>query len=300
MGVGPDDMDQFALTDGFEDPVQWEKTIHQAFTDAEEDEAFADVLRCNFLEKDVGASFQRFQESRAPAAISKLLGRLGVSLEAHIADVGCGRGHLAFAINQLGYKNVTAMDPNSEWFTGTGYLKSRLDHNIKIVNSLDQWRNHRCFFDAVISSGTVHHWQHIPRIAIDLRRVIKPGGYWLMISEYFANTPREFLSALNNHPTATRYNSYEWAYPASAYVDLVQTSGFLLVGVIPHTYNGNEFASYSAPNDPELTKWVDENLTTPSGTVEAFWSAVDALRRTNGSPSVYLYPQVLIFQRVEV
>lgn len=200
IGVGSDDMDRFDLADGFEDPVQWEKTMHQAFKDAEEDEALAEVLRSNFLEKDLAASFQRFQDSRAPAAISKLLGRLGVSLEAPIADVGCGRGHLAFAIHRLGHKNVTAMDPNSEWFTGTGYLKSRSDHNIKIVNSLDQWRDHLCTFDAVVSSGTVHHWQHIPRIAIDLRRVIKPGGYWLMLSEYFANTPREFLTSLNSHP----------------------------------------------------------------------------------------------------
>jgi 2-polyprenyl-3-methyl-5-hydroxy-6-metoxy-1,4-benzoquinol methylase len=300
IGVAADDMDCFAFADGFEDPVQWERTIHQAFKDAEADEAFAEVLRSNFLEKDLADSFQRFQASRAPVAITRLLGRLGISLEAPIADVGCGRGHLAFAIHRLGHKNVTAMDPNSEWFTGTGYLKSRSDHNIKIVNSLDQWRDHRCFFDAVVSSGTVHHWQHIPCTTIDLRRVIKPGGYWLMISEYFANTPREFLSSINSHPTATRYRSYEWAYPASAYVDLVQTSGFLLVGVIPHTYNGNEFTTYSVPNDAGITKWVDENLTTPFGTVEAFWSEVDTLRRTSSSPGLYLYPQVLIFQRIEV
>jgi hypothetical protein len=121
-----------------------------------------------------------------------------------------------------------------------------------------------------------------------------------MISEFFANTPREFLALVNGHPTASRYHSYEWAYPASAYVDLVQTSGFNLVGVIPQKYHGNEFLGYSVPNDPDLSLWVDENLISPNGTVEAFWSEVDAFRRSCSGNHNYMTPQVLIFQRIGV
>lgn len=293
-------MDRFQLFDGFEDPKQWEGTIHLAFRDAEQDEALAKVLRYAFLEKDIGASFRRYQKSAAPQAISALLQRLGLSLESLVADVGCGRGHLAFALHKLGYSSVTAMDPNGEWFTGTGYLKSRTDHNIRMVNDLSEWRKIDGQYDAIVSSGTVHHWQHIPRVAIDTRRVMKPGAYWLMISEWFASSPRELLACLSNHPTANRYHSYEWAYPASAYVDLVQTSGFNLVGVIPQTYCGNKFLGYSVPNDPKLSRWVDENLTAPNGTVEAFWSEVDAFRRTRSGVHIYTAPQVPIFQRIEI
>ena len=53
-----------------------------------------------------------------------LLHRLGTSRQTPIADVGCGRGHAAHAMFKLGYERVTAMDPNAEWFTGTGYLRN--------------------------------------------------------------------------------------------------------------------------------------------------------------------------------
>lgn len=77
-----------------------------------------------------------------------------------------------------------------------------------------------------------------------------------MISEFFANSPREFLIALNGHPTAARHNSDEWAYPASACLD----------------YRGNEFLFYGVPSDHELSRWVDDNLTTEDGTVEGWHS----------------------------
>lgn len=192
------------------------------------------------------------------------------------------------------------MDPNGEWYTGTGYLASLEDHRIQLINDMNEWQKIVGRFDAVVSSGTVHHWQHIPRSTIDTRRVMKPGAYWLMIAECFANTGGEFLSRLNGHPTAKRYHSYEWAYPASAYVDLVQTCGLSLVGVIPQAYHGNAFRGYSVPNDPVLSEWVDKNLIAPNGTVEAFWNEVDAFRRTRSGAHIYMILQVLIFQRIEV
>jgi hypothetical protein len=114
-GTCPDDMDRFQLVDGFEDAQLWEKAIHRAFEDAEHDATLAEVLRSAFLERDIAASFRRFQDSAAPKAVSTLLQRLGVSLDCPIVDVGCGRGHLAFALHNLGHTNVTAMDPNGEW-----------------------------------------------------------------------------------------------------------------------------------------------------------------------------------------
>jgi 2-polyprenyl-3-methyl-5-hydroxy-6-metoxy-1,4-benzoquinol methylase len=299
VGTCPDDMDRFHMNDGFEDPKRWEETIHEAFADAERDQVFADILRVNYLEKDLAASFLLFQQSPIPKAIEGLLQRLNVTHQSAIADVGCGRAHLAYSLHKLGYANLTAMDPNGEWYTGTGYLKSLTDHNIKIVNDLAEWSKIFGYYDAIVSSGTVHHWQHVPRVAIDVRRVMKPGAYWLMISEYIANTSLEFLYRLNSHPTATRYNSYEWAYPASVYVDLVQTSGFNLVGVIPKDYNHNEFFRYSDHTNAELSQWVDQNLCAPNGTVEAFWSEVDRFRRNDSGSRSYTEPQVLIFQRVE-
>jgi 2-polyprenyl-3-methyl-5-hydroxy-6-metoxy-1,4-benzoquinol methylase len=293
-------MDRFRMSDGFEDPEKWERALKQAFEDAKTDKEMADVLRYAFLEEDPSASFRHFQELPAAGAISRLLAKLGVDKSGVIADVGCGRGHLAYALHKMGHERLTAMDPNGNYFTGTAYLSSLNDHKIEIVNDLDKWRETHGKFDAIVSAGTVHHWQHIPQVVIDCRRTMKPGAYWLMISEFYARTPREFLSLLSNHPTAKKYGSYEWAYPASVYADLIQSVGFKLAGVIPWSYNKNEFLYTPTPLDQKLTRWVNRNLLKPNGTVEAFWNEVDLFRRFRFGPTNYLAPQVMIFQRVGI
>jgi SAM-dependent methyltransferase len=299
-GAFPDDMDRFRWTNGFEDPKQWEAALVGAYEDAKREPELAELFRLHLLEEDVGASFEFFRQSTVPHAVDALLGRLGVTKQDPVADVGCGRAHAAYALHKLGYERVTAMDPNSEWHTGTGYLASRDDHNIRVVNDLAAWRGTGGEYGAVVSSGTVHHWQHIPQVAIDTRRVLRPGGYWLMISEFFANTSRQLLDLLNNHPTSTRYNTYEWAYPASVYVDLVQTAGLLLVGVIPLRYKKAAFfAGTALPEDEAGDRWVDANLLKPNGTVEAFWNEVDRFRRGSTEPRNFTEAQVLIFRRVE-
>ncbi|MCT0199210.1 class I SAM-dependent methyltransferase [Synechococcus sp. CS-1325] len=299
-GSFPDDLDCFQMN-GYEDPGEWEAAMKRAFIEARSDAEVAQLLRTHYLEENVAASFVAYRESGVPEAVDGLLKRLGLSLQTPVADIGCGRGHAAHAMARLGYEKLTAMDPNDEWYTGTGFLRSLDDHNIRIVNHVDEWGKLGGSFGAIISSGTVHHWHHIPQIAIDTRRAMQPGGYWLMIAEYFANSARDLVDGLNSHPTATRYGSFEWAYPASAYVDLIQASGFLLVGVIPLHYRGALFYSgCELPFDDKLDQWVDANLTLPGGTVEEFWSEVDAWRRGIGVARNYTVPQVLIFKRVQI
>ena len=300
-GSHPDDLDQLKWIHGYEDPDKWEAAMQGSYEEAKTDRELALLLKTHYLEEDIPASFRAYRESGVPAELDRMLGKLGVGKSSPLADVGCGRGHAAHAMAQLGYEDVTAMDPNGRWFTGTGYLASLGDQRIRIVNDLAEWGRIGGRFGAIISSGTVHHWQHIPQIAIATRRTMQPGAYWIMVAEYFANTARDFVDALNNHPTATRYGSYEWAYPASCYVDLIQVSGFELAGVVPLHYKGALFYSgVDLPPDPQLDHWVDENLTAPGGTVEMFWNEVDGWRRGTTSVRNYTVPQVLVFRRVGV
>ena len=269
------------------------------FADARADPAFQKDLEDAYLEEDMETSFRRCIASTAPTAVLSLLQRLGVDGNAKIADVGAGRAHFAYAMSRLSALNITVMEPNDNWYTGTGYLRSLGDHDIEIVNSVDDWRKITCRFDAIISYANVHHWQHIPKVMIDLRRALKPGRYWLMCSEFFANTPDALLGAMHSHATARRYNCYEWPYPASVYADLAASVGLELAGVIPQHYRGNEFLVHHSPakiDHRDLDVFVDMNLL--SGTVDAFWDEVDFFRRARKGKRYYTLPQVMVFRRV--
>jgi len=304
-GSIPDAMDTLSLASGFEDPVRWEETMLRAYEEATTDPALASLLRRVYLQENREEAFSSFLESGIPGAIATLIERFGITSESQIVDLGCGPGHLAHAMHRLGYRNVSAMDPNSQWHTGTGFLRSIAVDRIDIINDLGSWRKIIGRFNAILSQGTVHHWQHIPQVALDARRTLKPGAFWFAISEFFANTPAALVSLLKAHPTRSRYGSYEWAYPASAYVDLIQSVGFNLVAVIPYFYNRNELLGTMQPVPTDLdvkslSQLVDERLMMPNGTVELFWEEVDAFRRKEHGNHVFINPQVLIFQRVGI
>jgi SAM-dependent methyltransferase len=289
---------------GFEDPDIWEKTMIRALKEAESDEELYKLFQLCFLQKNRDEAFSSFLSSRIVKAISVLLDNFGITTESSIVDLGCGPGHLAHALNRLGYGRVTAMDPNNNWYTGTGYLKSVSDDAIRIINDLDEWRKIIGEFDAIVTQGTIHHWQQIPRVSIDARRTMKPGAFWFAINEYYSISPKDFSNLIRHHPTASRYNSYEWAYPASAYADLIQSVGFSLVAVIPWLYNNCEFLNYTADVPPgvdieTLSRMVDANLVAPYGTVEMFWEEVDFFRRHDQGLRLFSVPQVMVFQRID-
>ena len=244
-----DDLDRMPIVDGREDPAWYEAVMRSIYSDARQDSQLADGLKAAYLDNDIPAAFERFRQSRFTAAISRILKKFGYDFGSAIVEIGCGRGHLSRALYGLGYHQLTAMDPNPNAQTGTGYLASLADHNIRIINDLSSWRHISGQFDAIVSSATVHHWQHIPAVALDARRTLKEGGHWFAMREFFANSPRELVRRLREHLLAGRYGTYEWPYPASAYVELIQSVGYELVAVIPHFYNDNE-ARRSRPRAP--------------------------------------------------
>ena len=271
--------------------------------DARTDPVIADLFDTFHLWGSETDRMNAFVELGVGKALAEFIGRFGVKPEHSIADVGCGSGWLAYSLNCIGYKDLVAMEPNAG---ATMLLKRLAGDRIEIINDLDIWRGVRNRFDALVSMATVHHWEHIPWIAIEARRTMKPGAYWFAVMEWFADTPAEFVEAMNGHPTRERYKMYEWAYPASAYVDLIQSVGFTLNAVVPMYYRNNAYMTVGAKaplpdtvDQDALNRLVDENLTGPNGTVELFWAEVDARRRAPGY-KMFTRPQVMVFQRTAV
>src|SRR5260370_3399579 len=204
-GSADDDIDKMDLARGFENPARWEDTIKSAQQEAKNDKSLAAILSSIYLQEGRREAFETFDVSEIPDAISSFILRFGISKSSVICDLGCGPGHLAYALSKRRFKNISAMDPNGEWNTGTGYLRSVAGNRINIITDLKESRSIGGKFDAIVSHATIHHWQHIPLVAMDARRPMKPGPLWVAVSEYFANSPREFVSALHFHPNASRY-----------------------------------------------------------------------------------------------
>lgn len=272
----------------------------QIAQDARTDPDVAILADAYHLIEPPSEQIEAYIDQGSAKELAALMERFGINQDSAIADVGCGLGWIALALDRLGYKNLTAMDPSEH---ATACLRESKDHQIEVITDLQKWRSIRNRFDALVSLATVHHWQHIPWISLEARRTMKPGAYWFAAMEQFADTPAEFLQALTTHPTRERYECYEWAYPVSAYVDLIQSVGFQLVSVIPQGYKQNAYLSVSdgSPThnlDQEaFDAFVDEHLTGPNGAVELFWAEVDLQRRKPGRRRQFTRPQVMIFQR---
>ena len=149
----------------------------------------------------------------------------------------------------------------------------------------------------LVSNGTIHRWHHIPLVSRDARRTLKPGGLWFAFQEFFANAPEQVI-IWQMPPTATKLKHYEWPYPASAYVDLIQSVGFKLAGVIPWCYRANALVQKSdGVIDNEASRKIDSDI---DGTAESFWNEVNECRQNREAPRSFTIPQALIFQRIAV
>lgn len=95
---------------------------------------------------------------------------------ARVLDWGCGFGQMSYLLANRGYR-VSACD----WALRPGIpelLDERIDYfslnhqsSIGVANQS---------FDAVVSSGTLEHAQHILDSLYEIRRVLRPGGWFFV------------------------------------------------------------------------------------------------------------------------
>lgn len=299
-----DPLDRLDWPHHFENPAQYEKVMREEiFVAARTDADLAEILRLHCLDEDRAAAFSRFAHSHIPGELIRLLEMFGVGRSNTVADFGCGPGQASYALAKAGFRRVLAIDPNAEYFTGTGYLASLEIPEIEIVSSADDPSLYRAA-DAALTIATIHHWQHIPQTALALRRCLKPGGVWLSTKEQFTVSPRNLVESLEAHPFWNRFRTYEWYYPPSVYVDLIENVGFSLKAVVPWMYRRNRLVlldeTVLPPGMDDHAMDAEVGLHFGSGqSVENFWAAVNANRRGLEANAYYLYPQAFVFQRIE-
>jgi ubiquinone/menaquinone biosynthesis C-methylase UbiE len=101
---------------------------------------------------------------------------------ARILDVGCGAGHLSFTLAPLAGQ-VVALDPSPgmlqtvrEVAAERGFAQLQVCEGS--AHALPFADGH---FDLVATRYSAHHWLDLPRALAQMRRVLRPGGFALVI-----------------------------------------------------------------------------------------------------------------------
>lgn len=123
------------------------------------------------------------------AAVALLAPRLPAAARA--LDVGCGAGHLGFALAPLARGGLVALDPLPGMLEVVAGEAAR--------RGLAQLRTQRgdaralpfddAAFDLVATRYSAHHWPDVPAALREMVRVLKPGGWLLLIDVLGGETP---------------------------------------------------------------------------------------------------------------
>lgn len=180
----------------------------------------------------------------------ELVNALGGSLGS-LLDVGCGAGHLSFALAPA-FRRVVAVDPSPGMLTTVARAAatrglSQLEVQQGSAESLPSADS---TFDVVASRFSAHHWRFAQSGVREMWRVLRPGGHLLMIDtvgheDALVDTHLQAIELLRD-PSHVRNRS------VSQWQSLLEEAGLLDIQVAQW------------PLRLEFTSWVERMRAPPS------------------------------------
>lgn len=135
---------------------------------------------------------------------------------ASVLDLGCGAGHVSYAVApHVGA--VHAYDPSAAMLqVVAGAARERALDNIHVhAGAAERLPFEDACFDAVVSRLSAHHWRDVAAALREMRRVIKPQGWVVLIDSAGAVDPLcdshlQTIELLRDPSHVRNYSAGEW------------------------------------------------------------------------------------------
>tara|TARA_Y100000590_G_scaffold331229_1_gene376363 strand:- start:291 stop:1025 length:735 start_codon:yes stop_codon:yes gene_type:complete len=93
--------------------------------------------------------------------------------EIKIIDLGCGTGSLTKKLNAI-TNNIYGCDISPKSINIASNLYPEIKFSVEDIENLTFEDN---FFDVVIFSGVLHHFDNLDKALLEAKRILKPGGF---------------------------------------------------------------------------------------------------------------------------
>lgn len=133
--------------------------------------------------------YDRIRPSYAPAVLEILHSPVGARSGARAYDIGAGTGQMTRALLGLGVKHVTAIEPDSRL---ASFLAARHAGDMRVevrAQRFEDAAHDGATLDLAVAA-TSFHWLEARSALARIRKLLKPGGWWLACWHVF-NDPWE-------------------------------------------------------------------------------------------------------------
>lgn len=132
-------------------------------------------------------------------------------------DLGCGAGHVAYALARGGVDRVVAYDPSPQMVRVVAKeARSREQDSIEtMVGPAESLPFDRDSFDLVVTRYSAHHWANVPRALDECARVLASGGRLVVIDAVAPEVPLldtslQVIDLLRDASHVRNYRISEW------------------------------------------------------------------------------------------